>query len=437
MNKLVLLVEDILPDGTLVTPFDILCDFYKKSGRYIESWMPQEKHHFVNLCKNYIEFKRVRDITTLDPNTKYLYYVPTNLFFELPPLNLFQIISQETFNFLHDNNITFLITYQFDMFDPCVVNHFINKFFDWQRYHMWNGIHTNKTIFYTGCKLHDGFTNFLHESLPEYKFLYSPLLFYWARETLLKHNYDPKSIYETYISYDNKKLYTHLNKSGRIHRYTLLHGLRAHGLLEDSITSNVHNLPVDINHFRELVPVECYNSFQAGQRNTYQEKLFADMSTGEIPKILLDVDMNSTHSYVNWNYEPVWFYNSCFEIVGETGSYYDKTNWLQFSILSEKIVKTMYNFKPFMINGGPNCLQILKNMGFETFPELFDESYDTELNMIERQRKIVENVLRWKDNKLEFMNQVRKIKWKLEHNHNHLLNLDVEKLIYDDLYTKA
>ena len=76
-------------------------------------------------------------------------------------------------------------------------------------------------------------------------------------------------------------------------------------------------------------------------------------------------------------------------------------------------------------------------MGFETFPELFDESYDTELNMIERQRKIVENVLRWKDNKLEFMNQVRKIKWKLEHNHNHLLNLDVEKLIYDDLYTKA
>jgi len=437
MNKLVLLVEDILPDGTLVTPFDILNDFYKKSGRYIEQWMPVEKHYMTALCKNYIEFQRIKDIKTLDPNTKYLYYVPTNLFFELPPLNLFQIISEESHQFLIRNNITFLITYQLDMYDPCVANHFINKFYDWQRYHMWNNVHTNKTIFYTGCKLYDSFTNFLHTALPENKFLYSPFMLYWARDSLVKNPALPEQIYKTYLSYDNKKLYTHLNKSGRIHRFTLLHGLRAYDLIENSITSNVHNLPVDPNQFSEIIHPAQYNSSRVGNRNTYEEKLLADMSSGEVPKMLLDVDMNSVHSYVNWNYDPAWFYNSCFEIIGETGSYYDKTHWLQFTMITEKVAKTMYNFKPFLINGGPYSLKILRDLGFETFPELFDESYDLQENMIDRQRIIVENVQKWKGRTSEFMKIMRENKWKLEHNHKHLMNLDMEKIIYDTLYPQA
>lgn len=432
MNKIVLLVEDIVGNH-LVTPIDILNDSYMKTGRYIEQWLPQEKHYMFNMCENYIEFQKISEVKELDPTKKYLYYVPLNLFFEMPPLNLFQIISENTRSFLQRHNITMLITYQLDMFDPCVTNHFINKFFDWQRYHMWNNIHDNKTIFFTGCKLADDFTEFLHNAMPEYRFLFSPLMFYWSRPSLINNGNDAENIYKTYLSYDNKKLYTHLNKSGRIHRYTLLHGLRAHDLIKDSITSNVANISVDPKQFKELIPNHFYEMAKQGSRETYQERLIADMNTGEVPKMLLDVDMDSIHSYVNWNYDPAWFYNSCFDLVGETGSYYDKTQWVQFTLLTEKICKTMYNYKPFIINGGPHCLKMLREMGFETFPELFDESYDNEFNMIERQRMIVEQIQRWSGRQAEFMSIVRSIKHKLEHNHNHYLNLDVEKLIYDKL----
>lgn len=432
MKKLVLLVDDI-NGKTLTTPIDILNQSYQKTGRYIEQWGLTEKHHMVNMCQNHIEFQKISEVTRLDPDKKYAYYVPLNLFFEMPPLNLFQIMSPSSFNFIQQNNITLLISFQLDMFDPCVTNHFINKFFDWQRYHMWCGLHSNKTIFFTGCKLADDFTGFLHSVLPSYRFLYSPLLFYWSRPNLINNGADPKSIYKAYLENGNKKLYTHLNKSGRIHRYTLLHGLRAYDLLSDSFTSNVANTPVDPNQFHELIPQVYYDRVNSNIAHHYQEKLLEDMSKGEIPNIQLDVDSTSMHNYVNWNYDSAWFSDSCFEIVGETGSYYDRTDWIQFSILSEKIHKTMYNFKPFIINGGPHCLKQLREMGFETFPELFDESYDNEFNMINRQKMIVEQVSKWSNRKHEFMDIVRQIKHKLEHNHNHYLNLDVEKITYDTL----
>lgn len=432
MKKLVLLVEDI-NDKTITTPIDILNQCYQKTGSYVEHWGLTEKHHMTHLCQNYIEIQKISDVITLDPNKKYVYYVPLNLFFEMPPLNLLQIINQKTFNFLQKNNITFLISYQLEMFDPCVTSHFINKFFDWQRYHMWCGLHTNKTIFFTGSKLSDGLIDWLGANLPEYKFLHSPLLFEWSKLPFKSNPHDPYQIYEKYLNNTNKKLYTHLNKSGRIHRYTMLHGLRANNLIEDSITSNVAAYPVDPYQFRECIPQIHYDNLQKGIRSSYQDLLLSDMLRSPIDEMILDVKQHMPHSYVNWNYDPSWFHDSCFELVGETGSYYDKTQWIQFSILSEKIHKTLYNFKPFIINGGPHCLKMLRELGFETFPELFDESYDNEHNMIERQRMIVEQIQRWVGRKDEFMNVVRSIKHKLEHNHNHYLNLDVEKMIYDTL----
>ena len=432
MSKLVLLVENI-KGKTLTTPIDILTQGYKETGRYVEQWCLQEKHEMANLVKNHIEFQNINEIENFDPNTKYAYYVPLNLFFEMPPLNLFQIMSQSTYEKIVNNNITLLISFQLDMFDPTVTNHFINKFYDWSRYHMWCGIHRNKTIFLTGCKLDDGFNQFLHESMPNYRFLHSPLLLFWSKFGLQNNNISCFEVLNNYLDKGDKKLYTHLNKSGRIHRYTLLHGLRANNLLGDSITSNVHDAPLDTNQFREIIDQKHYDNLRNNLIYSYQDLLLRDMSRGSIGQILLDVDNSSPHSFVNWNYKPNWFTDSCFDIVGETGSYYDKTQWLQFTILSEKIAKTMYNFKPFMINGGHGSLKLLKDFGFETWPEVFDESYDNETNMIERQRIIVENVQKWQHRKEEFMDIIRQNKNKLLHNHNHLLNFDAEKKLYDTL----
>lgn len=74
--------------------------------------------------------------------------------------------------------------------------------------------------------------------------------------------------------------------------------------------------------------------------------------------------------------------------------------------LTEKIFKPIVMYQPFIIFAGPNSLHYLKNYGFKTFSNLWDESYDAELNSTLRFEKIIKlieyiNLLNKKDfNKL-------------------------------------
>ncbi len=38
----------------------------------------------------------------------------------------------------------------------------------------------------------------------------------------------------------------------------------------------------------------------------------------------------------------------------------------------------MLNFHPFIVLGNPASLRLIRGYGFQTFPEIFDESYDDE-----------------------------------------------------------
>jgi hypothetical protein len=46
--------------------------------------------------------------------------------------------------------------------------------------------------------------------------------------------------------------------------------------------------------------------------------------------------------------------------------------------ITEKPLKPILNFHPFLMFGNPGALAIVRELGFVTFPELFDESYDDE-----------------------------------------------------------
>ena len=46
--------------------------------------------------------------------------------------------------------------------------------------------------------------------------------------------------------------------------------------------------------------------------------------------------------------------------------------------ITEKVLKPVLNFHPFVILGNPGALRLIKSYGIQTFPELFDESYDDE-----------------------------------------------------------
>ena len=46
--------------------------------------------------------------------------------------------------------------------------------------------------------------------------------------------------------------------------------------------------------------------------------------------------------------------------------------------ITEKPLKPLMNFHPFMVLGNPGSLELLRGYGFRSFPEMFDESYDEE-----------------------------------------------------------
>jgi hypothetical protein len=70
--------------------------------------------------------------------------------------------------------------------------------------------------------------------------------------------------------------------------------------------------------------------------------------------------------------------------------------------VTEKIWKPIIAQQPFVVHGNHLYLQKLREMGFKTFGQYFDESYDLELDPAKRIQKIValcENLqtINWKD----------------------------------------
>jgi len=97
-----------------------------------------------------------------------------------------------------------------------------------------------------------------------------------------------------------------------------------------------------------------------------------------------DIDPSSTlyQRYVN----PDWYSNTYFSIVSETKS----TNDMPWP--TEKSFKPIAYYHPYMIAGQKGCLQYLRNLGFETFDNMFDESYDLLENYNDRINLIAQNV---------------------------------------------
>jgi hypothetical protein len=109
---------------------------------------------------------------------------------------------------------------------------------------------------------------------------------------------------------------------------------------------------------------------------------------------------------------------TCFEIVNET----DVFTTLFFT---EKTLKPILNKTPFLLCGSPFTLAYLKKLGFETFSNIFDESYDIERSFYERASLLMENAKRLCElDLLTCHKQVNMCRDIVEHNYNHFLNSD-------------
>ena len=108
---------------------------------------------------------------------------------------------------------------------------------------------------------------------------------------------------------------------------------------------------------------------------------------------------------------------SCFEIVSETCVSHNKL------CVTEKTFKAILSKNVFLLLGNPHSLNWLKSLGFKTFSDIIDESYDEEeifykrfLMLFDEVKKLCSLDVTALYKKLHLLNGI------VEHNYNHFLN---------------
>ena len=97
--------------------------------------------------------------------------------------------------------------------------------------------------------------------------------------------------------------------------------------------------------------------------------------------------------------------------------------------VTEKTFKSLCVL-PVIIFGANKTLENLRRMGFETYPELFDESYDLIENPNERLNFVlseVERVCNMDKNELEKI--YNSVIWKVEHNRKIMLDFKEDEFV--------
>jgi hypothetical protein len=109
-----------------------------------------------------------------------------------------------------------------------------------------------------------------------------------------------------------------------------------------------------------------------------------DVRVGEFDPYI-NISNLSSHPYTISYTVPIELYNRAyFNLVVETALDI-KHNFF----VTEKIYKTISTGMPFVLVSGPHYLRNLRKLGFHTYNELWDESYDDEVDFSKRVDKIV------------------------------------------------
>jgi hypothetical protein len=119
-------------------------------------------------------------------------------------------------------------------------------------------------------------------------------------------------------------------------------------------------------------------------------------------------------------FEPNWYDSTWFSLVNESYVYDDYICW------SEKTSKPLAFFHPFLIIASAGHLAKIREWGFETFPEVFDETYDQLPGISQRLSRVVEQVQEFDPKRVD----QPVVQAKLRHNHERFFNTD---LVFDNL----
>lgn len=119
---------------------------------------------------------------------------------------------------------------------------------------------------------------------------------------------------------------------------------------------------------------------------------------------------------------PEWYNSTCFSIVSES------TVRAREIFITEKTFKPIAFQHPFVVWAQAGVLKRLHDLGFETFENLFDQTYDSEQNDRLRLAQLVDTV-----NEFEIMEYSKETMQKLQHNHNHFFNNTIAQRVQKEI----
>lgn len=222
--------------------------------------------------------------------------------------------------------------------------------------------------------------------------------------------------------YNKPHLFLYLNNRITYHRFLLYKHIEYKNLLHYGIYSwNGFNQA----HQLDYNPIDNFHH-QVNTTYTFNEEelKFIDYvvsnPTVEITKIKDDsADLLFDPLVEGSQINPNWISNTYFSVVTETHVGHLPSH------VTEKIYKLMFYCHPFIVAGPTHHLATLHRYGFKTFPDLFDESYDTMPETFEKYNFISDQIKFYttEEGKKKLAQLLPTLRATLEYNRNHLLSL--------------
>ena len=209
----------------------------------------------------------------------------------------------------------------------------------------------------------------------------------------LSHSYFIKHKKRNYTNDIIKKKFIYLNRVPKVERVYFYKEIAKHDILDNSFYSwNPEN----------------FEGFEG-------HELVVDVEN----KSIENFDYAPGDRYCEWSSLSDYYRHSFCTILCE--SEFDN----DIIFITEKLLKSIINYHPFVLFGPPNYLKKLHELGFKTFNKWWDESYDSEMDLHKRIEKIV-NILNYINNFTD--REISKIKEEVNpivlHNLNNLKKIE-------------
>jgi hypothetical protein len=254
-----------------------------------------------------------------------------------------------------------------------------------------NSIHSR----FPKIKIRFVFGNFVKSKhIPDYV-TYKCFKNYFWLDTLFRIPIPPKLDRDKLSKYD----FITLNKRYRESRYMVFNDLKNSGMLANAKYTNIFDIEIftedknkivmRMNGIREefidvytipedlefIKTIQTDQYFQELDQHASNKRMVERVRVNNNIMILSDIDLTNC-SYL--------------ELINET--YFDSVGGL---FITEKTFRTIALGHIFLICGQPGLLAHLKQEGFQTFDDLFDESYDNIVSFSQRWAIIKKNLQLW------------------------------------------